>query len=178
MDTISQLIKEMCAYEAGNPARINHFLKVHAFAAAIGRLEGIPGETLAILEAAAITHDIGIKPALEKYNSAAGEHQQTEGPPVAREMLQRLDFPAHVIQRVEYLIAHHHEYSHIDGVDYQILVEADFLVNIFEENVAYDAGIKQTIFRTASGVFFFEQLYENGEPPGDVSIAPETVLRR
>ena len=35
-----------------------------------------------------------------------------------------------VTERVAYLIGHHHTYDKIEGMDYQILVEADFLVNI------------------------------------------------
>jgi HD superfamily phosphodiesterase len=175
---ISTLIKEMCAYEAGNAARINHFLKVHAFAAAIGNLEGLPEETRFVLEAAAVVHDIGVKPALEQYDSAEGVYQQTEGPPAARAMLSRLGFAEDVIRRVEYLVAHHHEYAHIDGDDYQILVEADLLVNISEGNVVYSSGVKQKIFRTASGIFFFEKLYETELSPDDAGLSPETALRR
>ena len=37
-----------------------------------------------------------------------------------------------MIRRVEYLVGHHHTYKDIDGLDYQILVEADFLVNILK----------------------------------------------
>lgn len=45
-----------------------------------------------------------------------------------------LCFSPKVTERVSYLVGHHHTYDHIDGMDYQILVEADFLVN-FNENV-------------------------------------------
>ena len=41
-------------------------------------------------------------------------------------MLETLDFEDSVIDRVCYLIAHHHTYTDINGLDYQILVEADF----------------------------------------------------
>lgn len=36
---------------------------------------------------------------------------------------------------MEYLVGHHHTYKDIDGLDYQILVEADFLVNYFEDGL-------------------------------------------
>ena len=54
---------------------------------------------------------------------------------------------------VQYLIAHHHTYDDIDGIDYQILVEADFLVNIMEDNLSDKAALSayQNIFRTACG---------------------------
>jgi hypothetical protein len=51
------------------------------------------------------------------------------------------------------LIGHHHTYSNIEGIDYQILVEADFIVNFFEDNVKED-GIREAynnIFKTETG---------------------------
>lgn len=50
-------------------------------------------------------------------------------------MLTHLGFKEQVIRRVEYLVGHHHTYKDIDGLDYQILVEADFLVNYFENGL-------------------------------------------
>ena len=52
---------------------------------------------------------------------------------MARGMLMRLGFAKDVIERVCYLIGHHHTYTGIEGRDYQILVEADFLVNLYED---------------------------------------------
>ena len=48
-------------------------------------------------------------------------------------MLCALGYDEAVIDRVLFLIAHHHTYTGIEGEDYQILVEADFLVNLFED---------------------------------------------
>ena len=42
-------------------------------------------------------------------------------------------FDAALIDRISYLIAHHHTMTGIDGMDYQILIEADFLVNLYED---------------------------------------------
>ena len=33
------------------------------------------------------------------------------------------------IERVAYLVGHHHTFIGIDGIDYQILVEADYIAN-------------------------------------------------
>ncbi len=57
-----------------------------------------------------------------------------EGPALAEQMLSELGFEKDVIERVSFLVGHHHTYTGIDGLDYQILVEADFLVNLFEGN--------------------------------------------
>lgn len=156
---IAELIKEMCAYESGEPRRINHFIKVHSYARVIGLLEGLPPEQQFILEVAAVVHDIGIKISLDKYNSDDGHYQQIEGPPIADDMLARLGFAKDVIERVHFLIAHHHIYTDIEWIDYQILVEADFLVNIYEGNVPFKPSIKEKIFRTNAGIYLFDQLY-------------------
>jgi len=49
---------------AGKPGRIQHFLKVHSFAKTIAVFEHLDEKTLFITEAAAIVHDIGIRPCL------------------------------------------------------------------------------------------------------------------
>ncbi|MDD3174461.1 MAG: phosphohydrolase, partial [Herbinix sp.] len=60
-----------------------------------------------------------------------------------------------------YLIAHHHTYNNIKGLDYQILVEADFLVNISEDAMSIDAisSIKDKIFKTNTGLAFLTRIY-------------------
>ena len=60
-----------------------------------------------------------------------------------------------------FLIGHHHTYSNIDNIDYQILVEADFLVNIYEDEIPIDSikSIKEKIFKTKSGTKILEDLY-------------------
>ena len=62
-----------------------------------------------------------------------------------------------------YLIAHHHTYTNIDGMDYQILVEADFLVNADEDRLSSDAieNFKEKIFKTTTGIVVLENNYLN-----------------
>lgn len=36
------------------------------------------------------------------------------------------------MNRVAYLVEHHHSPEQIDGIDYQILIEADYIVNASE----------------------------------------------
>lgn len=160
-DLIAELMKKMTVYEVGVPQRVQHFLKVYGFCSMICRWESVPDEILELTEAAALVHDIGIGPALEKYGSDAGEYQQIEGPAPARQMLREVGFDEKAIQRICYLIAHHHTYHDIDGLDYQILVEADFLVNIFEGNQerAQIEQVREKIFRTQSGIFLLDQMF-------------------
>jgi HD superfamily phosphodiesterase len=162
MNKIGYVINTMIEYYAGDTRRIQHFLKVYGFSKAIGELENLSEELQEILEVAAVVHDIGIKVSEEKYHSSAGSYQQLEGPPVAREMLGKLGYDIEFIERVCYLIAHHHTYSNIDGMDYQILVEADFLVNISEDNMGDKEiySIKEKIFRTKVGQEFLHNMYQ------------------
>lgn len=163
---MGQVIGAMMQYNYGCPELINHALKVYAFAKAIGEKEQIPAEKQLALEVGAVLHDIGIRISEEKYNSFSGKYQQIEGPAIAKEMLEELGCEAALIDRVCYLIAHHHEYHAIDDVDYQILVEADFLVNIFEENNPPEMveTIRETIFKTEAGKEFLDNLFRKAPP--------------
>ena len=161
MNKIGEIIQEMIHYEAGVPNRINHFLKVYGFAKAIGEQEGIDHEIQQILEVTSIMHDIGIKISLEKYNLSSGHYQEIEGPPIAREILERHKYNSDFIDRVCFLIAHHHSYDNIQGIDYQILVEADFLVNIYENEMEIDKirSIKDKIFKTKIGHDYLDRMF-------------------
>ncbi len=155
------IIDKMIKYFQGDVKRINHALKVYGLAKSIAENEGISEEDLQILEVAAVLHDIGIKISEQKYNSAAGKYQELEGPPVAIKFLKELDLRESFIDRVCYLIGHHHTYSKIEGMDFQILVEADFLVNIFEDNIAEKQinSVRENYFRTSVGKYYLDSMY-------------------
>lgn len=158
---IDKLIYKMIKYYSGDPKRIQHFLKVYSFASIIGREEKVDKKTQEILEIASVVHDIGIKVSEEKYNSSAGKYQEIEGPSIARDMLYSLGYSEDIIERVCYLVGHHHTYNNIQGDDYQILVEADFLVNIYEDGACIDAAINayDRIFKTTTGKTILKDMY-------------------
>ncbi len=165
MDRFCRVLDAMIAYYAGEPRWINHFLKVHGFAAAIAGREGLDAGPREILEIAALTHDIGIKASLQKGGSGKGHEQEIEGPPVARAMLLGLGCPPPLTERVCWLIAHHHTYGDIRDMDHQILVEADFLVNIFEGEMDREAirTVRRNVFRTEAGLLYLQRLYGAGD---------------
>ena len=92
MTKLDDLALHMITYYAANPARIQHFIKVHSFAALIARQEGMDAVTLEILEAAAYVHDIGIKPSEQTYGSSAGKYQEELGPAPTRAMMLECGF--------------------------------------------------------------------------------------
>ena len=156
-----QIVEDMLTYFKNDVARINHALKVYSFSKIISEKESITKKKSQVIYIAAIFHDIGIKKAEEKYSSFAGEYQEQEGPPVAREILDQYDFSDNILDRVCFLIGNHHSYDKIDGIDFQILVEADFLVNIFDENMSSQQieSIKDNIFKTETREFLLREMY-------------------
>ncbi len=156
------LISAMTEYDRGDAARIQHLVKVHSFAATIAELENVDKETLFILETVAILHDIGIHVCERKYGDCSGKHQEQEGPAEARKLLAEVGGYTHEqIERVCFLIAHHHTYEHVDGIDWQILLEADFLVNAFEDKLS-ESGIRtfeSKVFKTTTGKRLLETMF-------------------
>lgn len=148
-----KLILEMISYFSADPKRIQHFLKVYELSKLIGKNENLDKNTQKILETASIVHDIGIKPAEEKYGSSSGILQEKEGPAEAQKILKKLGYADEEISRVCFLIAHHHTYNNIDSMDYQILVESDFLVNMFEDELSVQSieNAYSKIFKTQTG---------------------------
>ena len=161
---INKLHAEMIKLYAGDPKRIQHFCKVHSYAKLIAELENVDEKTRFILETAALTHDIGIHICEQKYGDCGGKLQEQEGPGLAQQLLAKLRFPEDVSTRVQYLIAHHHTYDNINEIDYQILVEADFLVNIMEDGLSKEAALKayHSIFKTTCGKMICREMFDIG----------------
>ena len=158
---LDDLFMDMIAYYDGDPKRLQHFTKVHSYARLIGIGEELDDASLFILEAAAYTHDIGIRVAEEKYGRCDGKLQEQEGPIIAQKMLSQLGFENYIVERICFLIGHHHTYDNIDGLDYQILVEADFLVNLYEDDAGNRAINKayKRIFKTETGKKIFRLMF-------------------
>lgn len=161
LNRLNELILKMITYYNGDPKRIQHFIKVHSFAKLIGEQEKLDSNTQQILEVAAVVHDIGIKKAEELYGLSHGKLQEELGPAIAEELLIELGYEESLIRRVSYLIGHHHTYNQIDGYDYQILVEADFLVNLYEDDVKENAiqTAYEKLFRTDSGKQILQTMF-------------------
>lgn len=165
----ARAIEKMAAYYAAHSNvrlhDINHFMKVWGFARTIGLGEGLDAATQETLELAAIIHDIACPVCREKYGQADGKHQETEGEPLAREFYADFGLPPAQVDRIAYIVAHHHTYTGVDGLDYQIMLEADFLVNADEEPVspAGIASFRQNVYRTKTGLTLLDSLYPTAD---------------
>ena len=153
MDMVHEAIRAMIDWERGEPHRIQHFLKVHSFCRYTGQEEGLAGEELEHLELAGVVHDIGIRPAEEKFGKHDGPIQEREGVEPARQLLRGIGVEEAVAERIAFLVGHHHTLTGVDGIDWQILLEADFLVNSQAKAMSLSAirRAEETFFRTESG---------------------------
>ena len=159
---IGDLIMEMAKENEGDARRINHALKVYGFAKCIAEAEGMTGEELLTVEAAAVLHDIGIAHCEKTFGKCTGKMQEEHGPAIAQRILEQTALSEACKQRVLYLIAHHHTYDDIDGLDYRIIVEADFLVNSDEKNISETAfaGAYKKFFRTRAAKELAKLMFE------------------
>ncbi len=161
MNTIKEtLIRAMEAYFNGDSKRINHTHKVTEYAEELMEQEG--GD-YSIVTGAAVLHDIGIHAAEKKYGSTAGKYQEKEGPPIARQILTKLDFEPNQIDEICEIIAHHHSPGKINTQNFKILYDADWLVNLKDEYDIRDrdklSNIIDKVFLTPSGKALATEIY-------------------
>lgn len=158
---ISEVIVKMIDYSNGNLHDINHFMKVYSYAKTIGECENLDENTQTILETAAIVHDIACPLCREKYGNTNGTYQEKEGEILTAEFLKDTGYSKEFIDRIVYLVGHHHTLKDINGLDYQILIEADYLVNADESNYSKEniTNTLEKVFKTKTGITLLKSMY-------------------
>lgn len=158
---IAAAIEKMIDFYEGNIHDIDHFLKVWALAKTIGEAERLDKKTQELLEVAAVVHDIACPLCREKYGDTDGKHQEEESAPLVDAFLNELPVGMLNVERVKWLVEHHHTYTNVDGMDYQILLEADFLVNAGESGYSKEAieNACEKVFHTATGTHLLKSMY-------------------
>lgn len=65
------------------------------------------------------------------------------------------------IDRICFIIGNHHSYQKIDNMDFQVIVEADFLVNIYEDEMKKHSieNIRNKYFKTQTGIAIIQSMY-------------------
>ena len=151
--TVSEIMEKMIAFSNGNIHDIDHLLRVWTYAKTIGELEGLDKATQFVLEIAAITHDIACPLCREKYGNTNGRYQEEEGGKLVKAFLADTGMEEKQVNRVAFLVGHHHTFRNVDGIDHQILIEADYIANAAENGYS-ESSIKsfmRDFFRTESG---------------------------
>lgn len=161
---VAAVTQKMIEFYKGSIHDIDHFLKVWAMAKTIGELEKLDRHTQELLELAAVVHDISCPLCREKYGNTNGKNQELESPPLVEAFFEGLPVERSDVSRISWLIAHHHTYTNIDGLDHQILLEADFLVNAGESGYTHTAieSFRVRVFRTAAGTALLDSMYLSG----------------
>ena len=158
---ISRIMEKMIAFSDGDIHDIDHLIRVWTYSKTIGELEGLDAKTQFVLEVAAITHDIACPLCREKYGNTNGKHQEQEGEIMVRDFLAGTGMSEEQIKRIAYLVGHHHTFIGIDGIDYQILVEADYIANATENAYSQQnvENFMQKIMKTQSGKRILKSIF-------------------
>jgi len=113
-------------YFGEDQRRIDHALQVSLYARELlSYIDADPVQTLA----AAYLHDIGIPEAERVHGSSAGNFQEIEGPPIAAEILAKLNTEDALANSIVKIVGNHHTSAAIDSTEFRIIWDADALVN-------------------------------------------------
>lgn len=158
----AQIMEKMIAISEGNIHDIDHFIRVWTYAKTIGELEGLDRHTQKIVEIAAIIHDIACPLCREKYGNTNGKYQEKEGMILAKQFLTEFDLSKEDQERIVYLVGHHHTFDQIDGIDYQILIEADYIANASENGYSQRNidNFMQRIMKTESSKRIIKSIFK------------------
>lgn len=159
---VNNIITKMIDYSKGNKHDIAHFLKVYTYARMIGEMENLGEKEQKTLEIAAVIHDIACPLCREKYGNTNGNNQEKESPKLVENFLKDIPISQEMKNRINYLVSHHHTYTNVNGLDYRILLEADFLVNADESGMSETAirNARERIFETGTGKNLLTSIYQ------------------
>lgn len=158
---ITSTAEKMIAFSKGNTGDINHFLKVWSYTRTIALGEGLDEHSLFVLELTAIVHDISCPLCREKYGNTDGKHQEEESPALISSFFSSLDVRKEDVERISFLVSRHHTYTDVNAPDWQILLEADYLVNADERGDKEETirSMREKVFRTETGKRLLESIY-------------------
>ena len=81
--------------------------------------------------------------------------------PMTRELLEEFSLPDAFVERVVWLVGHHHTITNVATPEHRVLLEADFLVNAAESGYSREQilAAEKSIFRTKTGIGLLHSLY-------------------
>ena len=83
--------------------------------------------------------------------------------PLCRELLEEFELEDSIVERIVWLVGHHHTLSGVTLPEHRILLEADYLVNASESCDPPEKlrAARDLIFRTEAGIKLFDSIYGN-----------------
>ena len=128
-DFIEKVRMAMVTYFGVDARRIAHAEAVAGHARELlAYIDADPVLTMTV----AYLHDIGIIEAERRHGSNAGNFQEREGPPIARQILEELQAAPDLIEKVAVIVGSHHTPNGVAAPEFRILWDADALVNFVE----------------------------------------------
>ncbi len=122
-----KLLEDLGRFFGEDTNRIDHAKDVLEFAEELLKEETADWH---VVVPAAILHDVGTKPAEEKYGSSEARYQEAEGPPVAKKILFKHGLKQEDIDEICDIIGHHHSPREEEKSNFRIVFDADCLVNM------------------------------------------------
>lgn len=142
---ITRLHKEVIEYFASTDlSQIGHTEAVHNFAQLLAKLERYDEHRQALIEMAALLHDIGCPNAKSKYGNTNAPNQEKEGKIVASQLLANYPIPEKDKELLAEVVGLHHHQKKLKEMGFEILAEADLIVNLLEGY--YDLGQADYLF--------------------------------
>ena len=126
----AKLIKALVNHFGEDDRRIEHALRVTAWAEMIAEAEG--GDRNVVL-AVGLLHDVGIKEAEQRHGSSSAKLQEQYGPAIVRRMLEEIGLPEQTLTECADIVGKHHTPHGVPGRNFAILWDADMLVNLRDE---------------------------------------------
>jgi len=119
----------------------------------VGEREKISVEDQQILQAAAILHDVAIKYCKEHYNGDASQNNQKQVVSIlVTRFLESANYLPSYVPKIIELVNCHHDYDKPKNKLLQLLMEADLIVNCYENRPDYKkAEYIKKIFQTDGG---------------------------
>lgn len=150
MSRVNEILIEALKFENGHIRRTQHILKVHSLAKLFAEKLGLDKKALELLEIAAILHDIGINSCKDKGVNPSLENQLIEVKMILSNFSKKYEISPKEEKEIYFLIENHHNYLDLNNLSHQILIEADLIINIFENNKEGIEGYRE-YFRTDIG---------------------------
>lgn len=156
-----EAIKNKIILESHNPKDIHHLIKVHSFAQMIAESETDDSHLKELIEIEALVHDISCPLCREKYGNTNGHYQEKESKALLLKFFKDFEINEEDLNQIIYVVSHHHTYTSVHSLDYQIILEADFLVNSYEMNLSKDKIIdfRDRVFKTKKGIELLNSMY-------------------
>lgn len=108
-----------------------------------------------VVLAAAALHDVGMARAIRVHNSTDARFHEAEGRPIARRLLESLEFKEEATDHVCKIVGSHHSADEVDSLEFHIVCDADRLVEMPENLVGQSEerlrDIIGQVFRTEAG---------------------------